>query len=172
MLNQYYILLMNNNNLKIVPEWIGEFPLLRNLGLSNNKIIKLPLSIGNLKKLGELSLSNNELEKLPEEICNLKENCTLYLKNNKLSYLPVDVQKRKGIHILNNNISEEKLEEYLNWKEHYQNMRDNDFNTEISRIREEKRNGTYVEHKTSKSGCLGLITFCFILCFYLFIIKN
>lgn len=74
--------------------------------------------------------------------------------------------------ILNNNISEEKLEEYLNWKEHYQNMSDNDFNTEISRIREEKRNGTYVEHKTSKSGCLGLITFCFILCFCLFIINN
>ena len=166
------LLYLDNNNIKIIPEWIGEFPLLRNLGLSNNKIIKLPLSIGNLKNLGELSLSNNELEKLPEEIYNLKENCKLYLKNNKLSYLPINVQKRKGIYILNNNISEEKLEEYLNWKEHYQNMSDNDFNTEISRIREEKRNGTYVEHKTSKSGCLGLITFCFILCFCLFIINN
>lgn len=166
------VLYLDNNNIKIVPEWIGEFPQLSGLGLSNNKIIKLPSSIGSITNLGELNLLNNELVKLPDEIGNLKSNCSINVKNNKLSALPINVQKRKGIYILNNRISEEKLLEYLNWKEHYQNNSDNDFNTEISRIREEKRNGTYVEYKTSKSGCLGLMTFCFIFCFYFFIIKN
>ena len=166
------LLYLDNNNFKIVPEWIGEFPELGDLGLSNNKIIKLPSSIGNINNLGDLNLSNNELVKLPDEIGNLKANCSINVTNNKLSALPINVQKRKDIYILNNRISEEKLLEYLNWKEHYQNRSDNDFDIEISRIREEKRNGTYVEHKTSKSGCLGLMTFCFILCFYLFMIKN
>lgn len=165
-------LYLDNNNLKIVPEWIGEFPQLNGLGLSNNKINKLPSSIGSINNLGDLNISNNELVKLPDEICNLKANCSINLKNNKLSDLPINVQKRKDIYILNNRISEEKLLKYLNWKEHHLNWTENDFNIEISRIREEKRNGTYVEHKTSKSGCLGLITFCFILCFYIFIIMN
>ena len=160
------VLYLDTNNLKIVPEWIGEFPELRSIGLSNNQISKLPSAIGNIKNLGDLNLSNNNLEKLPDEIGNLKANCSINLKNNRLSSLPINVQKRKGIFILNNRISEEKLFEYLNWKEHHQNMSDNDFNIEISKIREEKRKGTYVEYKSSKSGCLGLMTLCFIFCFY------
>lgn len=169
---QLRLLYLGNNNLKSVPEWIGEFNELRNLVLSNNKIIKIPSSIGNLNNLGDVRLSDNELIKLPEEIGNLKANCSIYVTNNRISTLPISIQKRKSIYILNNTISEEKLSEYLKWKEHYQNVQDNDFNNEISRIREEKKNGTYVHNATSKKGCLGLMTLIIFIHCYILIFKN
>lgn len=166
------LLYLNNNNLKILPNWIGEFTRLRNLGLSHNRIVKLPSSIGDIINLGELNLDNNELRKLPEKVGNLNASCSINVRNNKLSALPISIQKIKSIYIFNNNISEEKLLEYTNLKEHYINLRENDFKVELGRIRLEKKNGTYVNSKTSKFGCLGLIAFVVFLSGYLFIIKN
>ena len=81
------ILLLNNNELTILPESIGDLILLKNLNLSNNKIQFLPNNIYKLVLLRTLNLSSNKLNILPDSILYLTNLTELILSNNKLTEL-------------------------------------------------------------------------------------
>ncbi len=82
------VLVIENNDIPIIPESIGKLTSLRNLKLSNNQITKLPDSIGNLKQLNCLDLSFNRLVSLPSSLEKLYELEILNLSGNDLTTLP------------------------------------------------------------------------------------
>jgi len=61
-----------NNDLKQLPDWIGNFPKLTMLDLCGNELTSLPDSIGKLSKLKRIDLGSNRLQTLPETFGNLK----------------------------------------------------------------------------------------------------
>lgn len=58
-------------------------PQLKSLNLSKNQLKELPESIGNLKNIETLNLSFNQFEKLPKSIGNLKKMKSLELEYNE-----------------------------------------------------------------------------------------
>lgn len=113
-------LLLNHNNLSIVPASIGEFANLRVLDLSNNSLEQLPevitqqchlttliaknnlLSNKSLPKtllsshaggLKELNLSGNRFTHFPEQVTELKSLKYLYLGGNQITNVSKDIWK-------------------------------------------------------------------------------
>jgi hypothetical protein len=80
-------LILDNANLKSIPDWIDELKHLDFLCLSNNRIEFLPDSIVNLNYLGILDLSHNIISDLPISFGNM-EFQILNLVNNNLCTLP------------------------------------------------------------------------------------
>ena len=58
------------------------------MDLSYNELKELPENIGNLVNLEILSAGNNKLEKLPENIGDLLQLKKFYLNNNSLRFIP------------------------------------------------------------------------------------
>ena len=66
------VLKVAGNDLKKLPEWIGNFTELKELDLDCNELSVLPDSIGKLTKLKSITLDENRLETLPDTFGNLK----------------------------------------------------------------------------------------------------
>ncbi|MHA1727653.1 MAG: leucine-rich repeat domain-containing protein, partial [Promethearchaeota archaeon] len=73
---------LSENNLKSLPNSIGNFKSLVKFELRSNKFNMLPDSIGELECLKSLILDNNQLESLPWNIRRLKGLKYLYLEKN------------------------------------------------------------------------------------------
>lgn len=82
---------LTRNNLRSLPEGIGNLKSLIILNLEGNGLKSIPRSIENLKSLIELNLSYNSLISLPEGIGNLKSLENLYVKVNRLTSLPESI---------------------------------------------------------------------------------
>jgi len=79
------LLNLNNNDIKIIPDYINEYTDLVVLYLCNNKISNISNEIKKLTKLTWLDLSNNQLTYLPKEIKYLTSLTRLHLKGNDIS---------------------------------------------------------------------------------------
>jgi len=95
-------LINDNNNLKTLPNSVGNLKSLILLDLDGCKLLdELPKSIGELKSLQSLFLSESRLKKLPESIGNLQSLQTLYLPKNELITLPESIGNLQSLQILN-----------------------------------------------------------------------
>lgn len=120
-------LLLNHNNLSIVPTTIGEFANLRVLDLSNNSLRQIPdeitqqcqlttliaknnlLDDKSLPKtllsahgggLKELNLSGNRFTHFPEQVTELRSLKYLYLGGNQITNVSKDIWKLHGLQLL------------------------------------------------------------------------
>ena len=82
---------LNFNQLKTLPESIGDLANLVTLNLVSNRLQTLPKSIGGLTNLKTLNLFKNKLETLPDSIGGLTNLKTLNLNFNKLKILPESI---------------------------------------------------------------------------------
>jgi Leucine-rich repeat (LRR) protein len=87
-LTQLQQLKVERNYLNTIPQSIGNLSQLKLLILSFNRLTSLPESFGNLTQLENLDLSSNQLTKLPESIGNLNQLKMLSMSANKLTGLP------------------------------------------------------------------------------------
>jgi Leucine-rich repeat (LRR) protein len=88
-------LYLHNNQINILPDSIGNLINLQKLYLHNNQINILPDSIGNLINLQKINLDNNQITILPDSIGNLINLRDLYLTYNKIMILPNEILKIK-----------------------------------------------------------------------------
>jgi Leucine-rich repeat (LRR) protein len=79
---------IGGNKITELPDWLGNFPLLKELDLYDNKLLKIPESIGSLKSLECLNLRNNGLTRLPDSFLNLSALKNLNLSWNNFTDLP------------------------------------------------------------------------------------
>ena len=83
------ILIFENKNLTVLPDWIGTLENLQKLELANTSIAKLPDSICNLSNLEELyDRGNKLLTSLPDNIGNLISLKKLNISETGISSLP------------------------------------------------------------------------------------
>lgn len=87
-LSNIRVLDIHNNEIKSLPESIGELESLQVLNLENNKLSKLPNSIGNLSRLQTLHLKGNRLKELPTSLCSMKCLRMLDIRENRITTLP------------------------------------------------------------------------------------
>ena len=94
-----------NNNLKIIPDNIGNLGNLLSLSAIDNLIEEIPDSIGNLRKLKSLHVEKNKLSLFPNSLGDLISLEVLRAPNNKLEQIPDSISKLKSLKylILNNN---------------------------------------------------------------------
>ncbi len=90
-----------SNQLKELPECIGQLTNLRSLNLSGNQLKELPEFIGQLTNLRSLDLSCNQLKELPEFIGQLTNLRSLYLSSNQLNELPEFIGQLTNLRSLN-----------------------------------------------------------------------
>eukprot|EP00960_Hanusia_phi_P051265 760685-Hanusia_phi.AAC.5 len=98
---------LDHNNIQILPAVISQMPCLETLNASANLIQILPASIGNLISLKSLDLSKNGLVAIHEEISNLVNLEQLKLHENQISELPECIsalQSLKEFSISHNNL--------------------------------------------------------------------
>lgn len=109
-LHQLKILFCSENQFTVLPEVLGDCPLLDIVGfkaniieevpakainpnlrwfiLTNNRISKLPAQIGNCPRMQKLMLAGNRLTELPEELSRCRELGLLRISANRLTQLP------------------------------------------------------------------------------------
>ena len=93
-------LILNENQLSILPAKIGKLSNLQMLVLSRNQLKELPTEIANLSNLQTLYLCHNQLQELPTEIANLSNLRVLELGQNKLKQLPTEIGKLSNLRVL------------------------------------------------------------------------
>lgn len=84
-------LILDNKNLKLLPDSLGNLKDLKQLSLKWNYLKNLPGSIGQLKTLESLNLSCNQFKIIPGSIWPLKELTDLNLDNNPLTQHEQDI---------------------------------------------------------------------------------
>ncbi|OUC15727.1 MAG: hypothetical protein B0A82_05270, partial [Alkalinema sp. CACIAM 70d] len=104
---------LNNNSLKTIPDWIGNFTELTELYLWGNQIEELPASIAHLTKLTELSLGRNPLKIIPDWIGNLTELIELYLYEAQIEVLPESITHLTKLNKLD--INDNQLKKIPDW---------------------------------------------------------
>jgi len=109
-LQKLKIFFCSENRFTVLPEVLGDCPLLDICGfkaniieevpakavnpnlrwfiLTNNRITKLPPDIGNCPRMQKLMLAGNRLTELPEELSNCRELSLLRISANRLTKLP------------------------------------------------------------------------------------
>ncbi len=96
-------LCMVNQNIKRIPDCIGDLKALNILNLSYNKINEIPNSIGNLENLKYLYLKNHEGEQIinhiTENLINLRQLKILDLSGNIINNLPELIKNLKSLKI-------------------------------------------------------------------------
>lgn len=66
------MLILGNNDIKVIPAGIGKLSNLQHLSLNNNQIKVIPSEIGQLSNLQILNLRNNMITVIPSEIKKMK----------------------------------------------------------------------------------------------------
>ena len=89
--NALTLLNLARNELRSLPESIGNLTALTSLHLARNQLISLPDSFGNLIALTYLYLETNQLRSLPDSFENLTALIKLHLDSNKLTSLPESI---------------------------------------------------------------------------------
>jgi internalin A len=130
---------IDENQIHLIPEWIGALPDLRQLAVGENDFTHLPDWLGrltsltrldindchltsvpqwleNLRRLKELFLDGNSLTQIPEWMGDLEELTTLRLDNNHLRTLPESLAKLKKLTRLE--IDRNPLAEIPEWIRH------------------------------------------------------
>jgi len=79
---------ISNNELTVLPDFMGQFEHLRSLAADGNRLKALPDSFVNLTRLVGLDVSSNRLSALPEWIGQLTQLRTLVASHNHLVMLP------------------------------------------------------------------------------------
>jgi hypothetical protein len=94
-------LCMVNQNIKNIPECIGELKALKTLNLGFNKINEIPDSIVNLENLEYLYLKNHEgeqiIDHITENLFKLKQLKVLDLSGNIIKNLPEPIRNLKSL---------------------------------------------------------------------------
>jgi hypothetical protein len=90
-------LVLNFNDIAVVPDAIGALTNLKYLSLRGNKIATLPASIGRLTALEMLYLANNILTAVPASIGSATALATLWLSNNRIVTLPDTVGRMTAL---------------------------------------------------------------------------
>ena len=93
-------LVVENNQLETLPSTIGNLHCLRKLRVPINKLQSLPESIGNLRALDYLCVRLNKLMMLPDSIGGMSALTTLYLACNELRALPASFGQLQALRIL------------------------------------------------------------------------
>lgn len=78
---------LSRNELKFLPENIGEFKQLHTINLNFNQLTKIPGTIGNLAQLTRVLALKNDLTELPAEFYHLKQLTHLSLSHNQFTCL-------------------------------------------------------------------------------------
>lgn len=79
---------LSRNQLKALPNSIGQLKNVKRLIVDRNKLASIPKEIGQMESLQELILNRNELTEIPKEISGLKNLYLLDLWSNNISDLP------------------------------------------------------------------------------------
>jgi Leucine-rich repeat (LRR) protein len=85
---QLIVLVCDYNELREIPEWIGELNNLEVLSCSHNKIISIPNSIGLLTEMKYFYCAHNRIYYLPQSMRNLKHLQKLICFNNRIREIP------------------------------------------------------------------------------------
>jgi Leucine-rich repeat (LRR) protein len=93
LLHRLEYLALDQVELEVLSERIGDLENLRELHLRNNLLETLPASLGKLKNLEVLDVSFNKLKKLPPEIGDCTNLQVLNIGSNDLSVLPPEIGK-------------------------------------------------------------------------------
>ncbi|MFX1527414.1 MAG: leucine-rich repeat domain-containing protein [Promethearchaeota archaeon] len=92
---------MVNQNIRFIPECIGDLRNLKILNLNYNEISELPASIGNLEKLEYLCLRKDggKLSIIPKNLVNLKNLKVLDLTGNTVENMPESIKSLDSLKI-------------------------------------------------------------------------
>ena len=90
----------DDNEIKSLPNKIGNLINLRELWCCDNKIVLLPSEIGNLINLQILNCNNNQIKSLPNEIGNLVNLQMLSCNHNQIVSLPNEIGNLINLKIL------------------------------------------------------------------------
>jgi len=81
-------LYLSRNNIREIPNWIGDLQELRSISLYGNKIAELPEALRALKNLKKIDMEKNELTIVPEWISELSNLEYIDFSRNNIAYLP------------------------------------------------------------------------------------
>lgn len=87
-LRQLETLVINDNNVRSLPESITKLTKLAKISILRNKLMELPPNINALTSLEYLYIDNNDLKILPSTICQCKRLREILCQNNQLVRLP------------------------------------------------------------------------------------
>ncbi|KAI9496377.1 hypothetical protein BDB00DRAFT_750852, partial [Zychaea mexicana] len=87
----------SHNQIRTLPNELGNLTHLRVLNLSYNRIVALPNSIHRLNRLRAVNVSHNQLHTLPASMCTLDDLCVLIVNNNSLVHLPYQLGRLKRL---------------------------------------------------------------------------
>ena len=88
------------NQLRSLPEWLGELQMLTYLDCSFNQLEVIPTSLQRLYRLKELHLSDNNLQSLPE-LGTLTALTSLNLQYNQLEHIPASSSQLSRLRTIN-----------------------------------------------------------------------
>ncbi|KAL3310004.1 hypothetical protein Ciccas_011437 [Cichlidogyrus casuarinus] len=94
------VLLLDTNDLKVIPPELCQLKFLQKLCLSNNNLKELPREFTNLVNLQSLHLANNSIEFFPIEILRLINLRFLDLSTNALREIPGLIEKLSNLEAL------------------------------------------------------------------------
>lgn len=91
---------LSGNKIKILPENIGSFKMLKTLTMSKNQLDCIPQDTGKLTKLENLNLSFNLLQSIPMSLQQLKNLKEVHLDHNKLTSFPMALLGLKQLNLV------------------------------------------------------------------------
>uniref|UniRef100_A0A8C9L6N4 PDZ domain-containing protein n=1 Tax=Pavo cristatus TaxID=9049 RepID=A0A8C9L6N4_PAVCR len=101
LLKRLTTLKVDDNQLTILPNAIGNLSLLEEFDCSCNELESLPSTIGYLHNLRTLAVDENFLPELPREIGSCKNVTVMSLRSNKLEFLPDEIGQMQKLRVLN-----------------------------------------------------------------------
>ncbi|KAI4549443.1 hypothetical protein MG293_001773 [Ovis ammon polii] len=101
LLKKLTTLKVDDNQLTMLPNTIGNLSLLEEFDCSCNELESLPSTIGYLHSLRTLAVDENFLPELPREIGSCKNVTVMSLRSNKLEFLPEEIGQMQKLRVLN-----------------------------------------------------------------------